>query len=61
MAWNVGNAKVEARGNAISIHKQIAGSAKIDALMALFDAAAMMALNPEHTVLIYEEHSFLEI
>lgn len=47
MAWNVGNAKAEARGNAIAIDKAAAGSAKIDLVTALFNAIALMSKNPE--------------
>lgn len=46
MAWCVGNAKVEPKGNAIAITKQAAGTAKIDPLMAMFNAVALMALHP---------------
>ena len=47
MAWTVGNAKTELRGSNYIVTKQAAGSAKIDALMATFDAAMLMYGNPE--------------
>jgi phage terminase large subunit-like protein len=47
MSWAVGNAKTEMRGNAITITKAVSGTAKIDPVMAMFDAAYLMGLNPE--------------
>lgn len=47
MAFAMGNAKVEPRGNASLITKAASGTAKIDPLMALLDAASIMALDPE--------------
>jgi phage terminase large subunit-like protein len=46
MPWCVGNARVEPKGNSILITKQASGSAKIDPLMAMFNAVSLMALNP---------------
>lgn len=46
MAWSVGNARVVPIANAVNITKQASGTAKIDPLMATFNAVSLMALNP---------------
>lgn len=47
MAWCAGNARVVPTGNATLITKQVSGTAKIDPLMATFDAVTLLALNPQ--------------
>lgn len=61
MAWCVSNARVEQKGNAISITKQASGSGKIDPLVATLCAAALMAMNPEarSSRSVYEDRGLL--
>jgi phage terminase large subunit-like protein len=47
MAWCVGNAKQTLRGSNYVVTKEVSGAGKIDLLMALFNAAMLMFLNPE--------------
>lgn len=47
MAWSVGNAKQTLKGSNYVVTKEVSGAAKIDLLMALFNAAMLMFQNPE--------------
>lgn len=46
MAWCVGNAKAEMKGQNVYIGKQVEGAAKIDPLIAGFTAIKLLELNP---------------
>ena len=61
MAWCIGNARVEPKGNAVSITKQASGFAKIDPLMALLNAVSLMALNPTPKTSVYNERGVIAI
>jgi hypothetical protein len=55
MAWCVGNAKVVPTPTAMRIARDEAGLGKIDPLMAAFDAASLMAMNPDTGGSIYND------
>lgn len=51
MAWCVSNARIEPRANSVLITKAASGTAKIDPLMALFNAVELLSLNPDSNVI----------
>lgn len=63
MDWCVGNVRIEPTATAIRATKQNAGDAKIDPVMALFDAVTVMIGNPEakQTTSTYETHDLLVV
>lgn len=62
MAWAAGNARTELRGSNYVVTKQAAGASKIDPLMALFNAAMLMFLNPEgRGPSVYRERGILMV
>ncbi|MFV5500435.1 terminase large subunit [Acinetobacter towneri] len=56
MKWCVSNAKGKMSGNALMITKQESGKGKIDPVIAMFNAVAIMSMNPEVFKKDYEIH-----
>ena len=56
MTWCAGNARIVMKGNGMMISKQESGTAKIDPLIAAFNAIALMSLSPEPRNKDYEIH-----
>jgi len=56
MTWCAGNARIVMKGNGMMISKQESGTAKIDPLIATFNAVSLMSLNPEPINKDYEIH-----
>lgn len=57
MAYCVANAKIVVSGNAVMITKAAAGTAKIDPLIAMLNAVALMAHDPQPVSVSYEPGS----
>lgn len=54
MAWCAGNAIQQPTSTGVRIARDESGYGKIDPLMALFNCAAMMSLNPDSKLSVYE-------
>lgn len=63
LAWAAGNAKQRLKGSSYVVEKELAGAAKIDPLIALFNAAMRMRENPEAAQVrsIYEDRGLVVI
>jgi phage terminase large subunit-like protein len=57
MTWAVGNAKQRLKGSNYVVEKELAGAAKIDPLIALFNAAMRMRENPQAAGSQYLEYT----
>lgn len=60
MAWCASNCRIELRGAATSITKAASGTAKIDPVMALFNAAVLLGMAPQANV-IGSEYELLTV
>lgn len=56
MTWCVGNARAVVKGNGMMISKQESGVGKIDPLIALFNAVALMSMCPEPSALDMDDY-----